>query len=215
MTFIVFPRLLASAPVLAACLLLVSCQPSPDSAQPDRQSVPDTSGEARTMAPAGESGDEMVAPVDATLGDNVDEAGSDTPSLQVRTIDGNPYDLATHRGKWVVVNFWATWCAPCIKEMPELSALDAMREHVDVIGLAYEEIEIDGIRAFLKKHPVVYPIAIVDVYAPPADFDTPRGLPMTYLVAPDGKVAEKFLGPVTAKEIEDAIAAAGGPQAAG
>ena len=68
-------------------------------------------------------------------------------------------------------------------------------------------------QAFLKEHPVVYPIAIVDVYNPPKDFETPRGLPMTYLIAPDGSVAKCFLGPVTAKEIETAIAAAGGPKA--
>jgi hypothetical protein len=56
----------------------------------------------------------------------------------------------------------------------------------------------------------VYPIVILDVYNPPADFATPRGLPMTYLVAPDGTVTKQFLGPVTAHEIEAAIAAAGG-----
>lgn len=135
------------------------------------------------------------------------------PALKIAAIDGKPYDLAAHRGKWVVVNFWATWCAPCLKEMPELSALDAMREHVEVVGLAYEEIEPDELQTFLKEHPVVYPIAIVDVYNPPKDFETPRGLPMTYLIAPDGSVAKRFLGPVTAKEIEAAIAAAGGPKA--
>ncbi|MDQ3287793.1 MAG: TlpA family protein disulfide reductase [Pseudomonadota bacterium] len=137
----------------------------------------------------------------------------DAPSLRVETIDGETYDLSAHRGKWVAVNFWATWCAPCIKEMPELSALDAMHEHIEVIGLAYEDIDVAAIREFLQKHPVVYPIAIVDTYRPPADFDTPRGLPMTYLIAPDGTVAKKVLGPVTAEEIETAIAEAGGPAA--
>jgi len=135
------------------------------------------------------------------------------PALKLAAIDGKAYDLAAHRGKWVVVNFWATWCAPCLKEMPELSALDAMREHIEVVGLAYEEIEPKEMEAFLKEHPVVYPIAIVDVYNPPKDFETPRGLPMTYLIAPDGQVAKRFLGPVTAKEIESAVAAAGGPKA--
>ena len=135
------------------------------------------------------------------------------PTLKLATVDGGEYDLAARRGKWVVVNFWATWCSPCLKEMPELSALDAMREHVEVIGLAYEDIAPADMQAFLKKHPVVYPVAIVDVYDPPKDFATPRGLPMTYLVDPDGKVAKQFLGPVTAREIEAAIAAAGGPQA--
>jgi thiol-disulfide isomerase/thioredoxin len=133
------------------------------------------------------------------------------PSLKLATVDGKPYDLAAHRGKWVVVNFWATWCAPCLKEMPELSALDAMREHIEVIGLAYEDIEPASMQSFLKEHPVVYPVAIIDTFEPPKDFATPRGLPMTYLVSPEGKVARQFLGPVTAHDIESAIAAAGGP----
>ena len=130
------------------------------------------------------------------------------PTLKVATLDGKRWDLAGHRGKWVVVNFWATWCGPCLKEMPDLSALDAMREDVEVIGLAYEEIEAAELQAFLQAHPVVYPIAIIDVYDPPADFATPRGLPMTYLIAPDGTVAKKFLGPVTAAEIDAVIVAA-------
>lgn len=138
---------------------------------------------------------------------------TETPALRVTTVDGKPFDLAQQRGRWVVVNFWATWCGPCLKEMPELSALDAMREHVEVIGLDYEEIAPADLRAFLQKHPVVYPVAIVDVYAPPKDFAPPRGLPTTYLIGPNGKVAKHFLGPVTAKDIDDAIAAAGGPKA--
>ena len=132
------------------------------------------------------------------------------PQLQVPTVDGKSYDLASHRGKWIVVNFWATWCAPCLQEMPELSALHAMRSNVEVIGLAYEDIELDEMQAFLKEHPVAYPVAIIDTFSPPKDFATPRGLPMTYLIAPDGKVARQFLGPVNAREIEQAIVAAGG-----
>jgi hypothetical protein len=89
-----------------------------------------------------------------------------------------------------------------------------MREHVEVIGLAYEDISADDMKVFLKLHPVVYPIAVVDTFNPPADFATPRGLPMTYLIGPDGRIADKFLGPVTAKDIESAIVKAGGPQAA-
>ena len=173
--------------VLSACLLS-ACQ---------REAPPtdDTAAAAppATTAPAAVAGE--AAPLD----------------LRVTTLDGEPWDLAAQRGKWVVVNFWATWCAPCLKEMPELSALGAMREHVEVLGLAYEEIEPEAMRAFLQKHPVLYPISIVDVYAPPAGFDPPRGLPMTYLVDPEGVVAKQYLGPVTAHDIERDIAAAGGP----
>lgn len=186
-----------SALALAATLALAACQKP--AAAPESATAPT----ATTPAPAAPAAEPAQTPP---------AAASDTPELRIATLDGKTYDLAEHRGKWVVVNFWATWCAPCIKEMPELSALDAMREHIEVIGLAYEEIDKADMEAFLKQHPVSYPIAVVDVADPPKSFDTPKGLPMTYLIAPDGKVAEKFLGPVDAKKLEEAIAKAGGPK---
>lgn len=140
-------------------------------------------------------------------------ASAERPTLRVATLDGKTFDLAEQRGKWTIVNFWATWCGPCLKEMPELSALDAMREHIVVIGLAYEDNTPETMQAFMKDHPVVYQIALVDVYDPPKDFETPRGLPMTYVIAPDGRVAKKYTGPVTARMIEQDIAKAGGPKA--
>jgi len=134
------------------------------------------------------------------------EVGS-TPKLVVPTLDGKGFDLAAHRGQWVVVNFWATWCPPCIKEIPDLSALDTRRDDLQVVGLAFEEIAEADLRAFLVKHPASYPIAAIDPYAPPADFPAPRGLPMTYLIDPQGAVARKILGPVTGVELEQAIVA--------
>lgn len=136
-------------------------------------------------------------------------ADIERPALKIATLDGAPYDLAAKRGRWVVVNFWATWCSPCLKEMPELDALDAEREDIEVLGLAYEEIEPADLRAFLDKRPVKYPIAIVDVYDPPADFPTPRGLPMTHVIAPDGTVAKRFMGPVTKEELAAVVDGAG------
>lgn len=183
------------ASCIAFALLLAACKP--DGQAPVDGAAPDAAAPSTVQTPT----DAPAAPA----------ASKERPALQVDTLDGSRFDLAEHRGQWVVVNFWATWCAPCLKEMPELSALDAMREHVQVIGLAYEEIEADDMRAFLLKHPVVYPIAILDTFDPPADFDTPPGLPMTYLIGPDGQVVEKILGPVTAERLETLIAGAGGP----
>lgn len=167
------------------------------------------SAPSEAAQPAIEAHVQAVDPASAAHADRTAEI----PALEVQTLDGAAYSLAARRGRWVVVNFWATWCAPCLKEMPDLSALDKDNAHIEVIGLAYEEIEADELKAFLEARPVVYPIAILDVYNPPADFATPRGLPLTYLIAPDGRVAKQFLGPVTGKEIEAAIAAAGGPKA--
>ena len=78
---------------------------------------------------------------------------------------------------------------------------DILAEHQH-LGIGFE---------FLVEHPVVYPMALIDVYDPPADFDTPRGLPFTYLIGPDGAVVKKYTGPVSARMLEEDIAAAGGP----
>jgi len=135
------------------------------------------------------------------------EKVKDFPALDVQTFAGPRWTLADRRGKWVVVNFWATWCNPCLKEIPDLDAFDKSRDDVEVIGLAYEEIERPDMEAFLKAHAFSYPIALVDVYQGLPDFPIPKGLPMTYLIAPDGKVAKEFLGPVDMKELEKLVGA--------
>lgn len=123
------------------------------------------------------------------------------PQLAVTTLADQPWQLSAQRGKWVVVNFWATWCSPCIKEMPEISDFVDTHEQVEAIGLAYEDSDKATVQAFLDKHPVQYPIALVDPFMPLPDFDAPRGLPTTYIIAPDGTVKNKHVGPITALDL--------------
>lgn len=134
-------------------------------------------------------------------------ATATTPSLNIKTLDGKTFDLSAQRGHWVIVNFWATWCSPCIKEMPDISAFVASHKDVAAIGIAWEDTERDEIDAFVKKHPVAYTLAQGDVYNPLPDFGAPRNLPVTYLIAPDGTIAKQFTGPITANDLEKAIAA--------
>ena len=149
----------------------------------------------------------LIASLAACLATPATAETARQPALKVLTLEGKSYDLASERGKWVVVNFWATWCAPCIAEMPELSRFIEARADVAGIGLAYEDTDKQEIVEFLKKRPVAYPIAQIDPNAPPQDFDPPRGLPTTYLIAPDGTIARHFLGPIRDKDLEQAISA--------
>ena len=175
---------------LALALALAACNGSSPAAP-----APQPQAAAATPAPAAQTPPKPVEP----------KAVGAIPALKISTVDGQMYDLASKRGHWVVVNFWATWCTPCLREMPDLDAFDARRDDVEVLGLAYEEISADEMRGFLEKHPVSYPVAIVDTYDPPADFETPRGLPTTYLIAPDGRIAKTFMGPITSADLTAVI----------
>jgi thiol-disulfide isomerase/thioredoxin len=120
----------------------------------------------------------------------------------LQQLGGGPVSLSDYRGEWVVVNYWATWCAPCRKEMPELSALHDERRDVTVLGLAYEDVEDNSFESFLAASPVSYPILKVDVYQPPEPFGAPRVLPTTIILDHAGRAVKAFLGPVTRESIE-------------
>ena len=120
----------------------------------------------------------------------------------LQQLGGGAVSLSDYRGEWVVVNYWATWCAPCRKEMPELSALHSERSDVTVLGLAYEDIEDSDFDSFLETSPVSYPILKVDVYQPPEPFGAPRVLPTTIILDHAGRAVKDFIGPVTREAIE-------------
>ena len=141
---------------------------------------------ASSILPATETGDE---PVDFTL----------------QRLSGGEMSLKELRGRWVVLNYWATWCAPCRKEIPELSALHDAREDITVLGLAFEDTEIENFEEFLEKFQPSYPMLLVDVYAPPEPFGAPRVLPTTIVLNPKGIPAKTFLGPVTREQLEEFI----------
>ena len=129
------------------------------------------------------------------------------PTLVVKTLDDKEFDLSKQTGKYVIVNFWATWCSPCLKELPDISAFVTQhKDKVAAIGLDFEDTDKADVVKFLKSHQLSYPVAQVDPDHPPKDFDEPKGLPNTYVIAPDGHVAKAFLGPVTTKDLEAAIA---------
>lgn len=131
-------------------------------------------------------------------------AAAPKPELSVKTLNGTRFDLAAHRGQWVIVNFWATWCSPCLKELPDISAFVAAHtDRVAAIGMDFEDADKADIEKFLKSHPLSYPVSIVDIDNPPRDFGAPKGLPNTFVIAPDGHLAKTFLGPLQKKDLAD------------
>lgn len=130
--------------------------------------------------------------------------------FSLQQLGGEAVELADYRGEWVVVNYWATWCAPCRKEIPDLSELHSERDDLTVLGLAYEELDDADFFEFLEDFNVSYPILKVDVYAPPEPFGAPKVLPTTIILDKQGRAVKAFLGPVTRESIEAYIDSGGG-----
>jgi thiol-disulfide isomerase/thioredoxin len=131
---------------------------------------------------------------------------SDEPvEFTLQRLHGEGVSLNEFRGKWVVLNYWATWCAPCRMEIPDLSELNKARDDIIVLGLAFEDTELENFDAFLEEFHPSYPILLVDVYAPPEPFGAPKVLPTTIILNPEGYPVKTFLGPVAREDLESFI----------
>ncbi|MDE2407396.1 MAG: TlpA family protein disulfide reductase [Xanthomonadaceae bacterium] len=114
-------------------------------------------------------------------------------------LDGKPVAIpAVWAGRITLVNLWATWCAPCLKEMPDLQAFAAAQGDagVQVVGIALDDAA--AVAAFLRRHGITYPV-LVDA-AGPADagvrLGNPTGvLPYSVLVSADGRLLKTRIGP--------------------
>lgn len=115
------------------------------------------------------------------------------PALVVNTLDGQVFDLSTLRGDVVLVNYWATWCAPCRKDMPKL---DAFYRHYHQQNLAMIGISVDRPRDLEKVRKVMtslaYPVAVLKGVTDDG-FGEPEGVPITWIIDADGKVRDRMI----------------------
>jgi thiol-disulfide isomerase/thioredoxin len=123
--------------------------------------------------------------------------------------DSRLYDLSgtersfdEFRGKWLLVNYWATWCVPCLEEIPELNKLHT--EHFDtdavVVGINMEGFDSAALQLFIEEQKIIYPVWT----AMPSDqtaFGSLSGMPTSYLISPEGEVVAKHVGVLTAQMV--------------
>jgi cytochrome c biogenesis protein CcmG/thiol:disulfide interchange protein DsbE len=133
--------------------------------------------------------------------------GDVAPTSSLPRLDGGGSgSLADYRGRWVLVNFWASWCIPCREEAPALEEFQQRHGDADftVLGIDSRDLSGDG-RAFVRRFGLSYPQLRDGNGAGAGDFGT-TGVPENYLVDPRGKVRLLFVGPISAEDLDDEVA---------
>ncbi|HWA14166.1 MAG TPA: TlpA disulfide reductase family protein [Burkholderiales bacterium] len=117
---------------------------------------------------------------------------------------GKTHRLSDYRGKWVIVNFWATWCPPCLEEIPDLVSISESRKDVQVFGIAMEFQDAAQVLQFADGMFVNYPIVLGDEKVA-REVGQVSGLPTTFIFDPGGALASRHQGKLTRRQIEQLI----------
>ena len=132
------------------------------------------------------------------------------PELTFKLTDtkGNIFTEKNTRGKYLVVNFWATWCSPCLKEIPAfVEFYKENSEHVEILGLDFEPVNIELINEFVERFSINYPLIL---YTHINDSEYTKfgeivGMPTTLIYSPDGELLQTFMGEITIEDLKKYI----------
>lgn len=126
--------------------------------------------------------------------------GKLAPDFLLPALQGDTVRLSDFRGRWVVLNFWASWCGPCRSETPELQLLfERDADRVVVLGVSLQETA-DAARRFVHEFAVTYPIALDRDGSVAQGFGV-SALPVTFLIDPDGRIVDTVRGQVSADRL--------------
>ncbi len=128
--------------------------------------------------------------------------GEMAPDFTLESLDGYPVALADLKGSVVVLNFWATWCRPCLQEHPGLlaTAEKFKPQGVAFMGILYGDTKAKA-EVYLKKHGSAYPTLLDEAQRTNIDYGV-AGVPETFIIDREGRIAKKYAGPVTQQELE-------------
>ena len=119
---------------------------------------------------------------------------------------GKAHSLSGYKGKWVLVNYWATWCPPCLEEIPDLIALhENQKNNLVVLGVALDYRSAKQVTDFADGLLVTYPIVLGSPKIT-NQIGPVQGLPTTYLFNPDGKMVAQQVGAITRQAVESYLA---------
>jgi thiol-disulfide isomerase/thioredoxin len=128
------------------------------------------------------------------------------PSFALKDLRGKTVRLDNYRGKIVLLNFWATWCAPCQMEMPELQKLQ--KQYADkglqILGITYEKEPAAKITRITRKFKLTYPV-LLGVKSLSDSYGIEEALPVTVIVDRDGKIRDRIVGMMEPEEIKEKI----------
>lgn len=120
-----------------------------------------------------------------------------SPEFQWENASGKKYNFDSYREKITIVNFWATWCAPCKKELPDLIAIskEYATEGIKVVGISIDRSSnvVAEVSDFVKEHNINYDI-IIDNGSLEKAFGNVRGVPATFFIDREGKILDSFVG---------------------
>jgi cytochrome c biogenesis protein CcmG, thiol:disulfide interchange protein DsbE len=133
------------------------------------------------------------------------EAPVPAPDFTLRDLAGGEVSLAALRGRPVVIDFWATWCAPCERQVPVLNAFhDKYGDRLPVLGIAVDAGGAETVAPFVSRHGLRYRVLLGDTGLA-QDFDA-LGFPTLYVIRPDGTIHSAHVGVVTPEALESAVA---------
>lgn len=113
---------------------------------------------------------------------------------------GNTFALEDLRGQWVLVNYWAIWCRPCIEEVQELNAINTSQKNVTVLGFNYDRLELTELQRQIKLLDIQFTVTVSNPGAQLSEpYALPSVLPTTLVINPQGELAATLVGPQTSK----------------
>lgn len=174
---------LVSAALVGAAVAVIAFSAFDGGEAPPPPEIGDVTAERRTAIPSEEAGEPRPA-----------------PNFTLETLEGGNFQLSDHTGEVIVLNFWATWCAPCRIEIPDLIELqdELGEEGVQVVGISLDHDGREIVEAFAEEVGFNYPIVLDDGDVA-EQFGGVYALPTTIIIGPDGMIRRRIPGLVTKK----------------